>query len=263
MLYLLRLTTIGLGALFVINIFRLLQGRAMKWHGFHYTRGRYYLLLFVWLAPIIIRQPPLAFWATFAAFGFLGILGESLFSCHWEQVFGKKIWVYKKDIILGGHSSWLNVIPWGIGGVLYLSLTSKWLYMPTASDLFIFWIIYLAIFFAIAGIKAIWTHLKKSKPSMVRSLIPGYVSFFLPLIGTIVITSVLLGHYHMIVAALLYSLGGCICEYFFGRMTAFILTDKLWIYLPDPIDNGHMTLWSLLPFMFAGFWFISIAHILR
>lgn len=256
--YLNIVSAFGLGTLFVVNIFLLSRGRGLKWSGFRYTRARYYLLLFFLLAPLIILRPQLSFWMKFVAFGILGIIGECLFSFHWEQVFGEKIWIYRKDTIFSGHSSWPNVVPWGLGGLFYELLTKKMLYAPTAAALLTFWVISLAIFLVVS----VWRNLKNNIQPTSRSLtFPGYVIFFLPYIGALALTSMLLGYYHIIVAALLYSVGGWVAEYFWGRIVAFILTDKLWVYVPDPMDNGHLTVWSLLLFMVAGFWLVSISHV--
>ena len=258
MRYLYIVFTIGLGVLLVVNVLLLSRGRSLKWYGFRYTRTRYYLLLLVFLLPIILSQPSLFFWIKFVAFGIIGIIGESLFGLYWEQLFGEKIWIYQKDTILNGHSSWLNVIPWGIGGFFYQNLTAKGVYAPTAKELFIFWAITLFFFLVVSG----WRNFRRNIQPIDKLLtFQGYLILFFPCIGSIVITSLLSGHYHIIVAALFYSVWGCALEYFFGKFMTFILTEKLWVYLPDPIDNGHLTAWSLLPFMFGGFWFVSISHI--
>jgi len=256
--YLYRVTIIGFGALCVVNAFRLVRGRGVKWHGFRYTRTRHYLAVVVLLLPCILIRPSLIFWMTFVVSGILGILAESLCSLYWEQVFGERIWIYLKAPIFRGHSSWLNVIPWGLGGAFYYSLTQKAFYAPTAGDLLIFWTISLILF--LGG--AVWRTMKDTRHPTVRSLtVRNYLIAFFPYIGSLVITSLVSGHYLMIAAAFFYAVGGWVMEYFLGKIMTFFLTDQMWVYVPDPMDNGHLTAWALLPSMFAGFWFVSLPHI--
>ncbi len=255
--YLYRVTIIGFGALCVVNAFRLVRGRGVKWHGFRYTRNRHYLAVVVLLLPCIVTRPPLIFWMTFVVSGILGILAESLFGLYWQQLFGEKIWIYLKAPIFSGHSSWLNVIPWGIGGAFYHSLTQKVLYAVTADDLLLFWTLSLVLFLGVS----VWRTVKETIPPTVRSLtVRNYLIAFFPCIGSLVITSLVSGHYQILVAASFYAVGGWVMEYFLGKIMAFFLTDQLWVYIPDPMDNGHLTAWTLLPFMFGGFWFVSLSH---
>ncbi len=250
----------GLGALLIANIFLFFRGHGVKWYGFRYSRTRYYLLLSLFLLPNILSQHALFFWIKFFAFGIIGIILESLYGFYWEELFGERLWIYRKDTIFNGHSSWLNVIPWGIGGCFFQNLATKGVYTPTTEEMLIFWAINLFFFL----IMSIWRNLKKNRQQPNKSLtLKGYLIIFSPYIGTLIITSLLSGHYHIIVATLQYSVWGCALEYFFGKFLVFILTDKLWVYLPDPIDNGHFTAWLLLPCMFGGFYFVTISHIFR
>lgn len=256
--YLINIFIAGFGVLLVVNILLLFRRRGLKWYGFRYTRTRYYLLLLLFLLPGILSQLSIFFWIKLVAFGIFGVILEILSGLYWEQLFGEKLWIYQKDPIFNGHSSWPNVIPWGIGGLFYQNLATKGVYGPTIKELFIFWAITLCFFLVVS----VWRNLKKNILSTNKSLtFRGYLILFFPCIGSIMITSLLSGHYHLVVAAFLYSVWGGASEYFFGKFVAFILTDKLWVYVPDPLDNGHLSVWSLLPFMFGGFYFVTISHV--
>src|SRR4030042_3133906 len=56
----------------------------------------------------------------FLIFGLAGVMGEALFSWWWNRLFEKRFWVYRVDSVWNGYTSPLNLIPWGMGGFLYL-----------------------------------------------------------------------------------------------------------------------------------------------
>ena len=55
--------------------------------------------------------------------GFAGMIGEIIFSMVWDLFSRRKFWIYLKHPIANQYSSWLDFIPWSLGGLLYLSFS--------------------------------------------------------------------------------------------------------------------------------------------
>lgn len=75
-------------------------------------------------------------WAIFFVIsGLAGMAGEIIFSCAWHIVFKREFWVYLKEPILNRFSSWLNYIPWSLGGLLYLYFYHVFSFLPVGLNI--------------------------------------------------------------------------------------------------------------------------------
>lgn len=237
-------------------------------HPFNFSVKNYYLLMSafliypVWQAIIAHSFTPLIFLLIFAM---AGVLGETLFSVWWHLFFEKRFWVYRVETLAHSYTSLLNFIPWGVGGMIFISIVqflgSR---LPLSSvdrsipvPFYVTFAIFVMLGLAIQLV--VWIPVFKGRKFKEVNFW-NYTFFCLPYILGLSVCYVLCGKIFL-VFALLFAVIAAGAEYLFGKATEFFISKKLWTYSYEAMDNGHFTPLSLVPFSLAGFYFWSIALI--
>ncbi len=185
----------------------------------------------------------------FLIFSIVGILGESLFCFCWKLVQGQRFWDYKMANIFKGYSSWLNIIPWGMGGYLYVLIYEFILRFQSSSyeyPLAIAWGI-IAFLFCVPFVIFFF---REGKP--IKSVFKATIILFLPLLF---IASF---HQVMFFFLILGSIVIGVLEYLYGKIMYQILGKKLWVYNILPRDRGHISLIAPFGFAVAGLLFVTV-----
>jgi hypothetical protein len=185
----------------------------------------------------------------FFIFSIVGILGESLFCYCWKLLHGERFWDYKIGTLFNGYSSWLNIIPWGLGGYLYVFIyeyIQSVSFNPYEYELGIIWgvVAFMLLF------PFVFSFLLHQKPT--RNISKSALILFLPLLFIASLDIV------MLIFLISGSLIAGVLEYLYGKVMSCIFGKKLWVYNILPRDGGHISLVAPLGFALAGIWFLAV-----
>lgn len=231
---------------------------------FPFSVKNYYILL----SPVILlvlfdawSAQSLAPLARFIVFALAGVVGETIFAEWWHAFFGKRFWVYRVETVVHAITSFLNFIPWALGGGLYFSIAYYFFpkllpnsviavrqFLTIFSVLFLFCILVQFLTFYMVA------RAERSSRKFHHVSLWNYLFFVFPILIPVVILEFLYGPmvYGMVAA---FGIIATLYEYLFGKATEFFISRKLWTYTYAPMDNGHFTPLSLLPFALGGFYF--------
>lgn len=256
--------------LFIINIKRLLLHQSLKFIKFPFSNFSFYIFHLIMLVPVlglsfIFNKIDLVY---FVIFAIAGVIGEIIFSILWDTLFDKKFWEYKVKTIWNGYSSWLNFIPWGIGGLMYLNILRLYNFFFSISinkdEIIYILIILWSLAFLCMLIVFIFQSLDSNKKTLEfkEVSLKNYFKFSLPIIMPIIIG----GIYYtsdIIFLAILFGLIAFIAEYLYGKFCTIFISKKLWTYTYYTFDKNHGTPLAIIPFTLGGFYFISIFLIIQ
>jgi hypothetical protein len=196
------------------------------------------------------------------------VVGETVFSWLWDTLFKKRFWIYYKEKMFHSYTSLLNFIPWGVAGIIPLSIVRllnleyKWPLIESnfESPFIWYWMIFLCGFLMIFIYRAI-VSLFTSKESLEfeKVSILNYLIFVLPIIGGILFLTLYFSVDYL-VFFLSVGIVGWVCEYAFGRMCVFFISHKLWGYEYMSLGNKRITPLSIIPFAWGGFYFWTIGN---
>lgn len=239
---------------------------------FLFNRRNYYLLMFILASPILLKGIIIGrleyYLVMFLVYGLLGMIGETAFSILWKTFYKSRFWTYTEDTIFGSYSSKLNLIPWGIGGFLYLH-TINLLFdlfgtglnsfirpfsLDYASNHYLF-IAILAGLLGYGAIKLYMVFLRKEKFDTVN--IKNYLLFISPFILLLTILTIFVNPI-LVIILIISGFVAFICEYLFGKLVSLLMGKQLWTYNFLSYDNKHITPLSIIPFIMGAFFYLLV-----
>ncbi|TSA46652.1 hypothetical protein D4R52_00020 [bacterium] len=248
---------------FVAVFVHYLKTNEIKLYHFEFSVRNYHILASALVISAIVNslvESSLLPVIYFLSFAILGVFGETFFSIWWHIFFSKRFWVYRVDTLVHGYTSLLNFIPWGAGGMLYLSLANYLKVTVPRTFSLNFAIIF---FFSVCLQLVFFMLYKRTEDFKFHEITPAnYVFFCLPMVISILVLSFAYGPW-VLILAISFGIAASLVEYLFGKMTEFLISKKLWVYQYKAFDNGHFTPLSILPFALAGFYFWIIASFIH
>jgi hypothetical protein len=231
--------------------------------GAAFSEPRYYLIMgwapltFVVLSALVdLRFAP---FAVVAAVG--GMVGETLLGYAWSRFFEPPIWTYSYRSLLRGRTATINVLPWMIGALLFVS-TGRLLGVRPDGAL---WSPSSPLAVSAAALllttPAAWLLLDlgwKAERRARRFTKARFALFCLPIVATAMALSVLCDpRYAVLMAA--FAVVGTVTEYAYGRSMSLFFERPLWTYHHLQWDQGHSSavtppLWAL-----GGLYFYLLA----
>jgi len=233
--------------------------------GFKFSRKLYYLFLSIFLVAALLEA--ISFYDVnafldFIIFMFAGILGETVFSFWWRTFFAKPIWSYKADTFGGEISSMLNFIPWGVSGKFAVMIWSAYRqFTGSGVDLSIFlllWLLFI-VFFLVQLVLELVMKLfsKKTLASSTHRELSIYIYFTLPITVALILLTFALGlNFFFLTVA--FGVVYFVSEFLFGYFIFLLSGKKLWQYNFMPVNGGLSSIYAIIPFCFAGFYFTTI-----
>ncbi len=253
--------------------------KKIKFSNFRFSYRNYYIMMTPFLIPAFlfsVFEKNFIYLYLFLFFSFLGVGGEILFSVLWKQYFKKPFWRYNFSNIANGFSSFLNFIPWGFGGFLFLFIERFYSFyigytidfnISTKALLFSFMQITLLLFvfssfFKIVGKNLVLHFFKRGRVKRKNVRIGlKYVYFVMPFfLAGFLLPMKYLDYLKLFI---LFGVITFLAEYLFGKMSKLIIGKKLWKYDYLTIDNKHTSLLNIFPFGFAGYYFFLIFLIIN
>ncbi len=266
--YAISIIVLRLFLLILININRGIKTLPPKFSSFKFSHYSYYLMMSAFVIPVLIW--PLItgedkYTIYFLCFAITGVIGETLLSFLLDTFFDKRFWIYRVDTLLKSYTSSLNFIPWGVGGLIYIGISEFFNFFPTFQELVIFWLVFIlaGLILLLSIVINRFTVKNKKNLEFERVDLKSYSLAFAGFILAILITSVLFRNSLFIVVAILFGVIAWVAEYKFGKMCVHFISKRLWVYVYNAKDHGHITSLSIIPFSLAGFYFITIAFILN
>jgi hypothetical protein len=247
----------------VVIIYFLLTG-TWKVSRFRFSIFNYYVMMSAFVLAVIARVyledswQPLIYFLIFAV---AGVIGETIVSIWWRLFFTKRFWVYNVETIDHAYTSWLNFVPWAVGGSLYLNVLQRTTTDPFGDAYANLWLI--ATILCVTFFLMQFGVFKVTRRQPYRSAhILSLVLFFWPIGALIGALAWIYGPQIYMVAAA-FGVIATLAEYLYGKSTEFFISKKLWTYSYGAIDRGHFTPLSIPLFILGGFYFWGIALVLH
>lgn len=180
----------------------------------------------------------------FILFAIFGVIGETLFSLWWFSYFKKRFWTYSVETYFNKFTSFLNFIPWGVGGLIYSSYLPNYVNRVEVTKWF------LVLFPLLCIVQALVYFIYKKK---------SWILFFSPIITFSILIAFKVEN--SIYLVMLFSIIPTLAEYLFGKATELLISRKLWVYNFMSYDRGHFTPLSIPAFLLAGFYFLTIEQV--
>ncbi|OGE85903.1 MAG: hypothetical protein A3J48_01020 [Candidatus Doudnabacteria bacterium RIFCSPHIGHO2_02_FULL_46_11] len=266
-MYLAQHIPIYLAFWLLVVLFYFLGTGHLRFKKFHFSKRNYYLMMLAFLVATLIDAYSANSWkhlVFFAVFCFTGVIGETMISIWWHLFFGRKFWTYIVDTVYHKYTSLLNFIPWGMGGLLYLTILSKTIpdpYGPAYQNLENIFLFAL-VFVVLLQVLIFRMLLHRNSGNKFREItFESTFFFYLPILGLIIFLALIYGN-EIYLLAIVFGLFAAAIEYLFGQATQFFITKKLWVYNYLAADQGHFTPLTIPLFALGGFYFWSIARIL-
>ncbi len=230
--------------------------------------SKYYLRI---ILPIILLVIILSFFENnflfliyFLLFGILGMVGETLFSWLWDIFYPKRFWDYKVQTLFKNYTSYLNLIPWGLGGFVYwfcfIKLSDGLITLSSGNVEFLYVsAIFLAIQLLTISIRLIF---KKKRFEFKKVNILNIIYFYIPFIVSLVYLTVLIDVRYLSVV-LTTGVIVFLFEYSFGKVCHWTLGSRLWVYNYCASDKGHITFLSIPAFIQGGIYFMFMGELLK
>lgn len=260
-----------------------LQTGKVKWKGYRFSVGRYYLLTaFLALYPIYLAIQEQNAWLLwlYVIFGFCGMAAETLMSMWWHVFFEKRFYFYTVEPLEHKYTSGLNFIGWGSFGLFCLGLVQSLspghaLARPVgttitaattgAAHLPFFWIFFLSLAMLLVLQMMVWLTFifhKRHDHKIQKVTLGSYLFYAFPFLLPIVICALVYGPFFYTLALWL-GVVSAVMEYLFGKMFQGLIGKKLWAYNPWSSDDGHFTPLAVPAFAFLGFYFWAIGLIVQ
>jgi hypothetical protein len=259
-----------------------LNHKQWKFSHYGFSIKKYHLMVSVLLLyPLwwTFRHQSFKLLILFLIFAVCGILVETFASTWWRIFYPHRFYVYAVEALDHNYTSLLNIIPWGAGGFLYLTVVYYLAPLLARAQPEIikigsgsvaitlpFYFIFLAATLAFLALDImIWNvfFLYKNHHYKFKTVtLINYLFVFLPFAGTIAVCAFLYGPI-MLELGLAFGVLGALAEYLFGKACQFFISKKLWAYNYLAFDNGHLTPLTLLPFAFLGFCFWAIGLVFQ
>ena len=250
---------LGLWLAIVLGYF--LFNGSWKFKKFRFSVWHYYILMLPLLAGLIISSwqaksvKPLIL---FIIFALAGVIGEALTDLWWQKFYVRGLWIYNVETVFRRFTSWLNFLPWALGGLLYLNVANR-----IVGDRIFPSILPIAMTLLVASVLLQIFLFNLLKPSASFKFHQArwfnLIVIYLPIVFTVGILARIFGPiiYEL---ALWFAVVGTIAEYLFGKACHIFISKKLWDYTYWSVDSGHFTLLSIPLFCIGGFyfWIISI-----
>lgn len=234
-----------------------------RFNKFKFSIRNYYLLFAIFIIALFVYSLKINSFmpiVIFLAFSILGVIGETFVNFWWRMFFGKRLWSYNTQTLYHKHTSFLNFIPWGIGGYLYLIIANQ---IAPISDYTKLSFIFLFLFPVLATIQKLifdlfkpYTHFKFDTVNLINLLF-----FYFPIFITIGFAILIYG-WNILLIFILFAIIATTAEYLFGKIFESTISKKLWTYNYLSFDNGHFTPISILLFAYGGFYFLIVAQYL-
>lgn len=269
------LTAISLILAYLIAVFSyyIIHGKLL-FSGFRFSYRNYHIMMIPFVFPplfIGFLDGTWIYFLTFLYFGIIGVIGETMFSILWKYYFRNPFWKYKSLTIFNKFSSLLNFIPWGVGGFMYLSLTS--FYLNNFGNIFyegigkeqilslflkitIIFVLQILLFKLVSKVFPLRKKFNKKKRIIIKYIY--FVSSFF-LLGLLVP----INYFHYLSLFFLYGIVAFIAEYFFGKISKLIIGKKLWTYEYLTIDKKHTTPLNIIAFGLGGYYFFFLFLLLH
>ncbi len=269
------LTAISLISAYLIAVFSYyVVHKRLLFSGFRFSHRNYHIMMVPFIFPplfIGFLDGTWVYLLIFLYFGIAGVMGEIIFSILWKCYFRNPFWKYKFFTIVNKSSSLLNFIPWGVGGFMYLSLTS--LYTNNFGNIFYegmdkeqisflflkaaaIFVLQILLFKMVSKIFPLRKMFDKKKRIIIKYIY--FISSFF-LIGFLMP----INYFHYLFLFFLYGIIAFIVEYFFGKISKLIIGKKLWTYEYLTIDKKHTTLLNIVVFGLGGYYFIFLFLLLH
>lgn len=235
--------------LIIIN--NILFSKPIRFKSNIFSKSRYYVFLTPFMAGLVLSSVmggvlDLVF--LFLIFGISGIIGETLFSIAWQSLYSEPFWEYKVQTILNGYTSYLNFIPWSVGGITYITILEFFQQEITLEQNLR---LILCSIMVLTGLILAFKFLRLNK--FKRASLINYSVFVTPLILMFVIITFYNSSFTVVI--LIAGLVAFIFEYTFGKVIEVFAGKSLWDYNFWSFDKKHISLLSILPFTAAGLWF--------
>jgi hypothetical protein len=230
--------------------------------------SKYYLRIILPIISLVIIlsfiENDLSFLIYFLLFGILGMIGETLFSWLWDIFYPKIFWDYKVQTLFKNYTSYLNLIPWGLGGFVYwfcfIKLSDGLVTLSSKNIEFIYVsIIFFAIQLLTISVRLI---LKKKKFEFKKVNILNIWYLYLPFIVSLVYLTMLVDTRYLSII-LITGIIVFLFEYSFGKVCHWVLGSRLWVYNYYSFDKGHITFLSIPAFMQGAVYFLFIGELIK
>jgi hypothetical protein len=257
--------------------FRNFTTGVFKLGGFKFSIKNYYLFVSGFAVYPILRSLELDSLKPLLIFAFFGLAGmafEILASEWWAMFYKNRVYSYTVETVDHKFSSWLNIIPWGGAGLLYLAfleiiksqLVSGPILTSATNPELPFYYIFIAAF--LAGLvfqMLLWVTFilqKRHDHKFIKVTWSNFSFFVFPFALAMAACAAVYGGV-FIILALLFGVVASVFEYLFGRAAEWIISKKLWTYNHPSLDRGHISPVTLFGFSLAGFYFWAVALILQ
>lgn len=189
-------------------------------------------------------------------FGILGMVLETILSWVWTLFFKGRVYYYTTDTLTHAFTSWLNFIPWCLGGWMFVSVFR--LFSTIVPEQALFYILLPTIF--LLGLTVV---IRLVSPHKRRDFSPGvYVSILLCYLLPFSLSVVMFG-FEVLWMMLTLTLFGVVFEYLFGKMIHWLLGKQLWVYQFYPLDKGFSSVLNIVPWGIVGLCFVVVSIALR
>lgn len=237
-----------------------------------FNRTNYYILVFsIWIPIFIFSLINFSLRENFYLIisAPLGMIGETLFSYWWRAFFSKDFWTYSVDTKFNKHTSTLNLIPWSIGGFMFLAFYRVFdIFFPLSlepltqvkynriglADSMLLFLVLVFITSMIGYLLKVYYQKDKNHFWLRYTL----------LCSPILVLVLFLSMYNIkfLGLSIFIGLGAFVAEYVFGKACVWLAYKKLWIYNFYTFDHNHSTLLNILPFVFGGYYFLYMYQLL-
>ena len=213
-------------------IFNYISTSRLSFKHFQFSDKNYYLLTSVFVFSVIADAAVTHSWflvLEFFIFAIAGVVGETLFSIWWHSLYSARFWTYQVETVLHSYTSLLNFIPWGAGGMLYMSLVKHTNFKLPGNFILIFSSSILLMFlFQIAFFKFGYRRLF-NETRFHQLTFSNYIFFCLPILFAIIVSAVFFGPMVLVITLWFGAIAGVV-EYLFGKCVEFFISKKLWTY---------------------------------
>jgi len=236
--------------IFLLGI-RIWQRRVRQRRQQHYIIERNVFILVIPIVVIVLLpsyfREEWTWLIAYVVFCIAGILNEAWTGLWWHYVVGKRLWTYYFDPIFSQYASQLGLLPWGVGGFLFLKIIS--VLQPTLVRDTEFFGLFLVWACGLLALQIILLPLVNKERHLSWDRI---IIFFLP---TAVIALLFCTIYGLealwaviIAASILVAL-----EYIFGRYIQTYMGQPLWNYHIWAYGKGHFSFVTLPLSIYSGF----------
>jgi hypothetical protein len=260
---------VAVGYLSIIYFYQRAFHREIQLTHFSFSPFHYYMMMSTFGVALIFQtllRDNVDIFYLFVFLCFAGVIGETIFSLWWKGFFARRFWVYKVETIFSKYTSLLNLIPWGVGGFLYLVVydnLNKFLGTSLSNQsVFFSSFVFVMLIFVSIGFRLVFNLILERTITLRfrKFALHRYFYYVLPFVFTIIMFTLFFDPYYLVLAVG-FGIIGFLTEYLFGKVCVLFVSRSLWDYTYHTFDNKHGTLLSIVPFSIAGFWFLLSTRI--